>query len=91
MLAVLKAVTQLLQDTSELVVIVGAAWAATAFKDRVVGWMTSALSKTCARAPGVHAIGRRAACWPPSAAPPQPTTAAVPQHSPLGTLQLAPT
>ena len=83
--------TQLLQDTSELVVIVGAAWAATAFKDRVVGWMTSALSKTCVCAPGVHAAGRRAACWPPSAAPPQTTPAAVPQRSPLDARQLAPT
>lgn len=72
----LKTVTQLLQDTSELVVIVAVAWAAISFKDRIVGWMVSALSKRCARARDTPPPPAATACAArPSSPPPQ-------QHAP---------
>ncbi|KAL4434300.1 hypothetical protein ABPG75_000741 [Micractinium tetrahymenae] len=43
-LAVIKFVTQMVQDTSELVLIVFAAWAAIDFKNRVLGWAAAWLS-----------------------------------------------
>ncbi|KAL4423213.1 hypothetical protein ABPG77_000005 [Micractinium sp. CCAP 211/92] len=43
-LAVIKFVTQLVQDTSELVLIIFAAWAAIDFKNRVLSWAASWLT-----------------------------------------------